>query len=153
MQRNFVSGSSWPGAVVLVLALSASGCGHKQEEPPPLTMVKPPSANARAAFEKVRNGLGGTEDLLPGQSEVGAALVAVIRARPGDQKKYGALVNEFVESLRCRSKGCYAVATQAARRAASRERSSRAAFSLVRVRNSRVPTVAARMPSSSARTS
>jgi hypothetical protein len=41
-------------------------------------------------------------------SEIGKAMIAAIKPRPGDEKAYPGLVDEFVSGLRCRQKGCYA---------------------------------------------
>jgi hypothetical protein len=94
--------------LVLAPLLAVAGCCHTPAEPPPEKFVKIPTARARAGFEKVRKNLGGDQDVDPAASEMGKAMIAALKARPGDQKAYPGLVDEFVSRLRCRQKGCYA---------------------------------------------
>jgi hypothetical protein len=56
----------------------------------------------------VRTSLGGDQDTEASASEIGKPLVAALRARPGDQKAYPGLLDEFIVGLKCRQKGCYA---------------------------------------------
>ena len=98
----------WSPPLVAALVLAAAGCVHTPAEPPPEKFVKMPTARARASFEKVRKSLGGEQDVDPGASEMGKALVAALKGSPADQKAYPGLVEELIAGLRCREKGCYA---------------------------------------------